>query len=377
MKKEVLMAGGIFLAAISLNITLSCSKKEKPEKIIVTEKQITTHDWYFLKADGFEKITSPLDAPLVIKKPYTESVRISSFGQLLSVSENDVQTQKSYALVNRSGLIEFDNDKPVLFSDALLFKNVTAEGLVFMNENPVFSVYKNDIFNESFSNAKKDADSVLIQFDRKSNAFFPIVSRETLSLTKTQEVNDYYWDGKYFYFCIKDSKLDKTEFNYIKWNSLALKDSSETEFRNLKSYADFKTAPERVKKLLSCLPKSFGFNIEVRTANGPSPRYFEKKSSEGISSLDAKLQLSDTFAACLFKDGTIYFAGALANKRILNNSNTIALRLPKLPEGFIYTDFAISKNTLYASWEEASFYETGRAGFLSVDLAKVLYFELK
>lgn len=373
MKKEVLLAGGIFLAAISLNITLSCTKKAAPAKIVITEKNITTHDWFYLKADGFEKVNSPLDAPLVLKKPYTESIRISSFGQLLSVSENDIQTQKAYALVNRSGLIEFDGEKPVLYKDALLFKNVTADGLVFMNENPVFSVYKNDIFNESFSNAKDD-DSVLIQFDRKANTFFPLVNRETLKLSETAEVNDYYWDGKYFYYCIKDSKADKTEFNYIKWNSISLKDSSKEEFRKLKSYSDFKFAPERVKKLLSCLPKSFGFNVEVRTANGPSPRYYERKSDE--ISLDCKLQLSDTFAACLFQDGTIYFGGALPKRHILNNSNAIALRLPKLPEGFIYTDFAISNDILYASWEEASFYETGRAGFLSVDLAKVLYFEL-
>lgn len=373
MKKEVLLAGGIFLAAISLNITLSCSKKEKPETINVTERQITTHDWYYLTADGFEKAESPLDAPLVLKKPYTESIRISNFGQLLSVSENDANIQMAYALVNHAGIIEFRNDKPVLTKDKLLFKNVTAEGLVFMNENPVFSVYKNILFNQTIP--KKD-EPVLIQFDRNTNAFFPLLTRETFGLSTTAAIIDYYWDGKNFYFCIKDSKEDKTEFSYIKWNAISLKDSSEEEFRKLKSFSDIKFAPERIKKLLSCLPNSFGYNIEVRTANGPSPRYYEKKSSEGLTALDAKLQLSDTFAACLFQDGTIYFAGALANKRILNNSNTIALRLPKLPEGFIYTDFAISNNILYASWEEASFYETGRAGFLSVDLAKVLYNEL-
>ncbi|MBQ0003312.1 MAG: hypothetical protein KBT21_07220 [Treponema sp.] len=375
MKKEILMACGIFLAAISLNITLSCSRKTETETVSISEKIITTHDWYYLKAGGFEKISSPTEAPLVIKKPYTESIRISCFGQLLSNSDSNENSQKAFALVNRTGLIEFDKEKPVLHTDALLFKNVTADGLVFMNENPVFSVYKNDFFNEYFSTEKK-GDSVLIQFDRKADTFFPLVTRETLSLSGTAEVNDYYWDGKYFYYCIKDSKKDKTDFNYIKWNSLSIKDSSEEEFRKLKSFSDYKNAPERVKKLLSCLPSSFNFSIEVRTASGPSPRWYEKKSADSSVILDAKLQLSDTFAACLFQDGTIYFAGALTNRYILNNANTLAIRLPKLPEGFIYTDFAISEDVLYASWEEASFYETGRAGFLGVDLAQVLYSEL-
>ena len=69
----------------------------------------------------------------------------------------------------------------------------------------------------------------------------------------------------------------------------------------------------------------------------------------------------------------MYFSGALYNKHILNNSRTIALRLPKLPENFVYSDFGISGSFLYVAWEEVSFYETGRAGFLSVDLEKVLY----
>ena len=54
----------------------------------------------------------------------------------------------------------------------------------------------------------------------------------------------------------------------------------------------------------------------------------------------------------------------------------VAIRLPKLPVGFVYSDFVISGSTLYVAWEESSFYETGRAGFLQVNLDRTLYSRL-
>ena len=75
----------------------------------------------------------------------------------------------------------------------------------------------------------------------------------------------------------------------------------------------------------------------------------------------------------LFEDGTLYLNGALYGNKILNNANTVALRLPKLPHGYRYSDFGISGTDLFASWEESDFYKTGRSGFIQVDLGKILY----
>ncbi|MBQ9626292.1 MAG: hypothetical protein IJR40_03860, partial [Treponema sp.] len=74
-----------------------------------------------------------------------------------------------------------------------------------------------------------------------------------------------------------------------------------------------------------------------------------------------------------FEDGTLYLNGALYANKILNKSKNLALRLPKMPEGYKYTDFGISGATLFAAWEQTDFYETGRAGFLQVDLKPILY----
>ena len=65
--------------------------------------------------------------------------------------------------------------------------------------------------------------------------------------------------------------------------------------------------------------------------------------------------------------------GALEGKHILRNGRPVVIRLPVLPENFVYSDFVITGTSLYAAWEETSFYKIGRSGFLYVDLENTLY----
>lgn len=404
-KKQIFI---LILTALALCFGFSsCKKKtEKKAEVSLSKKTVSTHTWFYLTHNGVEQISSPLDAPRVIFKPWTESLRIAGIGQTaLGDQKNEngsTEFPKAYALVNHFGILEFAGDKINACNDKILFSDITAQDIVFMNGNPVFSLYKNSFFNETIDNKAKEKMSVLVQFDEKSKAFFPIINTASLKLNGNAQVNDFYWDGKYWYYCIKETNQEKTDFSYIKWKAntsllsimpgdisidsetskdrntkISIDSSSEKEFRALKQPADFSKAPERVKKLLKCLPENLDFSVECKTAGGPSARYYSHIKNENAQALEGKLQLSDSWCACLFKDGTFYFAGSLFKRRIINDSETIALLLPKLPEGFIYTDFGISDGTLYASWEETSFYETGRAGLLSVDLGKILYREIK
>lgn len=399
MKINLINKTALFL--LSSFMLFSCAKKNGKVEI-PPETIVLSHAWYYINADGFNKIKSPKDAPLVMKKPYTEACRISGIGQTVSLSPN--QIAPIYAVVNHSGVIEFNGDQATLYTDKLMFKDFTADGIVFMNDNPVFSFYKDSFFNETLSSQLSshtdDQDiSVLVQFDVNAKTFFPILNTETLKLTSTSQVTDFHWDGNFWYYCIKDSKKDRTEFTYVQWNpstnllsilpddpkidtetnidkktKIELSKLTEDKFRKLKQPKNYTEAPDRVKKLLSHLAKDFAFSVNLKTAGGPSPRRFENKIGENPMA-EAVGQLSDSWTAVMFKDGTIYFAGAIPGKRIINNSKPIAIRLPKLPEGFIYTDFGITGNTLYAAWEEAAFYETGRSGFISVDLGQILYNE--
>ena len=79
----------------------------------------------------------------------------------------------------------------------------------------------------------------------------------------------------------------------------------------------------------------------------------------------------------MFQEGTLYLEGALDGRRILRGGKPVAIRLPKLPQGFRYTSFVISGTSLYAAWEETDFYKTSRSGFIQVNLDETLYKEIK
>ena len=364
------------------------------------ETLVLSHNWYYINADGFNKINSPKDAPLVMKKPYTEACRISGIGQTVSPSEN--RNAPVYAIVNHSGVIEFNNDEATLYSDKLMFKDFTADGIVFMNDNPVFSFYKDSFFNDTLKkpaihHIQRSDISVFIQFDVKAKTFFPILNTRNIKTEPTSQVTDYIRHWKYGITAFQRfPKADRTEFSYIQWNpntallsilpndpkidsetnidkktKVELSKSSEDKFRKLKQPRNYSEAPERVKKLLAHLAENFAFSVNLKTAGGPSPRRYENKIGDK-QILEAVGQLADTWTAVMFKDGTMYFSGAISERRIINNSKPIAIRLPKLPEGFIYTDFGITVITL-CIMEKLHFTKTGRKCFISVDLGKILY----
>ena len=121
--------------------------------------------------------------------------------------------------------------------------------------------------------------------------------------------------------------------------------------------------------------QSFDFALECKTAGGVSPRYFTT-TLDGDGLTHASTIISDGWICAVFSDGTTYFNGALEGRHIVNSGKNMAFRLPKLPEGYVYSSFCISGNKMAVSWEESDFYKTGRSGFLVVDLGKVLYGDL-
>lgn len=391
----LLTASAAFL--LSFN---SCSKKEQIQLEETTQvKQAVNHSWFYLSPSGISSAENFESIPAILAKPYTESVRIVCFGQ--SIKPVNGQTIPSaYALVNRLGLIEFNDLDYTLYQDKSIFDEQTAASIVFMSDVPLFALYKNSFFNKDFTeNKQKDKDykntPFLVQFDPNSKVFFPVITTGSMNLDSLDQINDFTWDGIYWYCSVKKSTANKTQFKYIKWESatnllsilpdqtsinpetkidantkIYLEDSSVDEFRFKRSIMDYNEAPARIRELLTCLPDSFEFEIEVRTAGGPSSRFYSKNlTAENL--MMAKAHLSDIWAACLFPDGTFYFKGALNERRSI--VKTTALRLPKLPEGVTYTDFGITGDHLYAAWQENSFVETGKAGFLSVNLGDVLY----
>ena len=390
-----------FLAAIiALNLVCvlfsGCKNKDKAkedQKIVEIGTQKTDHVWYYFNQDGFVQVDSPRNAPFAGSFPYTEAVRISSANNGATGLDGIV---KAYALANRLGVICFENDKISVAKDVNVFANRTAANLVFIDGTPLFSVYKSAFFNDTISSAayKNDTSAhlFLVQFDDTSKISYPVINSTNLTELSNAEVTDFYWNGKEWYCCIKSVSGDasgKTDFSYIKFTPAApitsispvsaedlitVKQSSVNEFREVMNVKPYAQAPERIRNMLQNFDKTIPFIIEVKSASGSSPRIYENEAPGSFETeLKAKAIISQSWSAALFEDGTLFIEGALPGKHILRSGKPVAIRLPKLDEGYVYSDFVISGTTLYAAWEETDFYKVSRSGFLSVDLDSTLY----
>lgn len=373
---------------------ISCAQKNAQEEIPSTieimnvEKNDSAFEWFCLTRDGFEKIERPQKTPAVIKKPWTEALRISYMAQAAERSPLDVDAKSApnvFALVNRLGVISFGAEETKIYKDDSIFANRSAEKIVFMNGTPVISVYKNSFFNEKIS-AHEQFRPFLVQLAQDSGVFFPILTYENLALDEKTQVNDFCWNGEQWFCSTKSSDESETKFEYVKFrpetalvsispeqNFIFIEESNEDEFRAQRRPHKFSYAPERVKELLEHLPANFNFYAECKIASGPTPREYLRGTVSNGAMRKTTVQISDTWIAALFEDGTMFLNGALYGQKILNGGKPIALRLPKLPDGYMYSDFGISGTQFFAAWEETEFFKTGRAGFIKVDLGNIVY----
>ena len=407
------------LFTLSIAITLTgCGKKSLPaDESFNNIPQISmqasngSHSWYYFTREGFRQISKVQNVPEVPFIPWTEAIRISSANCATSEGEN-----KAFAVINRLGIISFNGEDKQLSKDENIFTHRTAGNLIFLNETPIFSVFKSAFFNDTIKDNKYSSEGsqhlFLIQFDPESKISYPIINCNNLTKAKNSEVVDYYWDGINWTCCIKTISETKTEFNYINWKpvqslltlspvnanaNISQWESNQDEFRSKKEQLEYKYAPERIKKMLSGFSKRTNFSIDVKNSGGSSWRNYKNvavsgwapaggtASPEGGSAntagatsreLYATAILAQTWSAALFEDGTLFLEGALPGKHILRAGKPVAIRLPKLPDDFVYSDFVISGTILYAAWEETSFFKTGRSGFVEINLNKTLYSKL-
>ena len=319
-----------------------------------------------------------------------EVERITGFDFFPALPDKADGIPEGYAVVNRCGILVFKGDSVELCSDSALFSGKTAGNLVFFSDIPFFSVYRSTFFNDADGKKTQDFTPFLIQFTPDQRIFYPVVTVQNLGFDSRYEITDFIWDGTVWTCSAKASENEKTVFSYCTFqpkeplyaitpenagSSLLVAESSAVKFRGAQETLDFSNAPARIKELLGSLPETADFSLACYTAGGHSPRVFvsahNKKSS--ASQLLANALLSENWCGVLFEDGTFFLKGALFSRPVMNGGKPVALKLPKLLAGYVYSGFTVSGSSLYAAWEETSFFKTGRSGFICVDLDAVLY----
>lgn len=380
-KKFFVLSVGLFVSLLCI----SCEKKDPEQIIEITQNENvkkTHHKWFYFTNTGYEQIDKIQDVPQILFEPWTEAKRISSANSVSNIA---------FGIVNRLGVICFENEHFFLSKDENLFSNRTAGNIVFLNETPIFSLYKSSFFNDSISSQNidntKDNHLFLIQFDNEAKISYPLINCENICSEPNSEITDFVWDGLNWICSAKSISPTKTTFTYLSFaptvslitlspatanGNLSIQPSSVEQFREAKKQLDYSLAPERVKNILSSFSTAIPFRIEVKTCGGNSPKEYVNLPNEQHP-LKATAILAESWSAALFEDGTLFIEGALEGKHILRNGKPVAIRLPLLPENFVYSDFVITGTSLYAAWEETSFYKTGRSGFLYVDLENTLY----
>lgn len=405
-----------FLCFFSL-IFFGCSKKNSNDfpknnqnEFVDSAKRVKSHSWFWFDNEGIHNAEKISDVPKKQSLPWTEAIRISSAGSVLT-SDSSGEQNKGFCVVNRLGILMIDKNCDSGFElcrDSSLFENRTAGNLVFFNQTPLFSIYKSTFFNssanDSFYRQNKNLHYFLVQFDSKSKISYPLVNSTSIldsllnhdefDFSSSCEVTDFYWNGKNEWLCsLKLTDEVKNEFLYVKWspkipllslspsnakNEILCEEISQDEFRNSRKNISYEQAPERVKKLLSGFDKSLNFLLSLKTDGGSSPRIYKNqvdsnKNSTESTELSASGIISSTWSAVLFQDGTFFIEGALPDKHIVRGGKPVAIRLPKLPAGFVYGEFVIVDSKLYASWEETDFYKTSRSGFVEISFDETLF----
>lgn len=379
--KKILLVSAAFTILFG-----SCAKNREINSSHFGEfETVKSHTWYAFNETGFEKIDLPQNAKAVVERPWTESVRISSAGSVIPSKDGRPKgPYDAYALVNKRGLLAFANDRIDFYRDDSIFMNDTVDSMVFSGGMPVFYLFRSTFFNENLDarSSLHQSRPFLVEFNPSSKVFYPLVSYGNLKLGDEDQISGFFWNGNTWACASKKMSGAGVEFSFFDWQPLvALADlnpamGQETFLFNSISEDDYKkknmpklldAAPDELKKLLSSIPDEYAFYVSWRDFSGTSPiSYCQMGATAFMLNAHGGVSPDSGYSVAVFSDGTTYV------KRLGEDKVCCAFRLPLLPSGFTYGEEAVSGNTLYVAWEESSFFKTGRAGFIAVDLKAVI-----
>ena len=355
-----IILGSAFLAATFLIFFTSCTQKTQEAEaassplgdFVEISSVQKNHCWYYFTENSFAKTDLPQNTPEVHEKPWTESVRIASAGAVPANTKSD--SNEAYALVNRLGMLVFSGDSISICTDASIFSGVTADSMVFSEESPVFYLYRSSFFNidyeKSISAAVQHDRPFLVEYDPKAKMLYPLVSYSNLKLADDQQIAGYFWNGKTWTCSAKRSVDGRVEFTYFDWepnvaitelspaltstDSFTFRQSSEDLFCSLSQPKRFSSAPQELKNLVQSIPAEFSFSVIWKSSEGTSPIQYLQQGS-GSAPLNANASAGKKYTVAVFTDGTTYVKTA-------SSEEISAFRLPLLPAGYTYGDFAIS-----------------------------------
>ncbi len=397
MKMNLITIKTVLLCVAILAIFSSCSNSKTIEQQYTKLLQdcnsgrVTSHRWFYFTESGFKETDIPHNAPVVDFKPWTEAIRITS-------SNNCENT--SYFTVNKLGILEAPEtfglqkdgiaSKTILVKNSGVFSKSTVGDVFFLDDAILVSFFSNKLFsdNEVDSIVLSEDDVVIAQYNESKREIEPLITKKDLAKTNSIDFNDteireIFYKDSLLHILLKSSFTAQTDFSSI--NVLfgiplnddtseipvQVQNQSVALYRSITTPRDYNRLPQKMKDLLAPIPHDVFYNVEFLGNDNVSIQYQKGVYSE--KSINGYIQTFDYCSIALFEDGTFLFAGKLPSQKVLNNGESVGFTLPKLEDGFVYSNMSLSGSTLIVGWEEKAFYKTGRSGFLAIDMEEVLY----
>ena len=357
-----------------------------------------THRWFYFTDEGFKETDVPRNAPKRQKKPWTEAVRITSSALINGTG---------YFLVNKLGMLVCPSasglqkqgiaSKTQLVKDPDLFLSAAAGSLFCIDERPVFNLYTNSIFSAGNPQQKNDQnEAFLIEYSAENRNFIPLLNGGDFDRPRGAQLRELFFINDIWYALFKAAQTDRTEFYAYSFYTvepitafarapisaesgtsgfkpdIIVKNIGVQEFRDTVKPQPSSAMSAGLKDLLAPVPASVPWYLEVFSDGASASERFVRR-EHAPKARQAYASSGADFSAAVFEDGTVCFIGTLPMKHVVNEGRPVAFKLPRLPAGYTYSCALIAGSTLFVSWEETAFFETGRSGFLAVDLERILY----
>lgn len=405
------MKKALFVCCIWIYLFLSCSNKNGKDMFgeytrirnAVNNEHSATHRWFYFTEEGFKESTVPRTAPKVQKKPWTQARRITSAALIDGTG---------YFTVNKLGILvcpsasgsqsEGIASQTKLIKNIPLFSQAAAGSLFCIEQTPVLNLYTNDFFNTynaktHTANGKENGQTpFLIQYVPENRNFIPLLSANDFDWQKKAELRELFFNGTYWYALLKETQDKRTDFYAYRFSTVepvtafaSVRISAEVgtsgfkphiisesiDVDALRTAAKPRSANEMsdsLQELLSPISENVPWYLDYICENAQTVRHFVRRENEG----KARQAYANSSANCtvvVFEDGTVCFAGTLPMKHVVNEGKPVVFKLPRLPKSYSYGASFIAGSNLFTAWEETAFFETGKSGFLAVDLEQVLY----
>lgn len=326
----------------------------------------TVVSWYQLQAGAFTPAASAASALPVIRRPWTVQARVADMAFL---------GDTLYAAINGAGLatIGFDAAGAASFAyhaDALIFNHRTVSALVPRQGTIAVHLYYNVLLNDARPEELALAGIGLV-------TYLPATAEYSFLIPPFQQKN---MDWEAVGFAAESENSFDIEWKYT--------DAAQTRFAYTRYHADTK-AEETVERdtFLNALgvpsiagatvPKDLASFFESCRARItlPAPQtalQFSVRSRESPvrRNYRSRPQSDDAVGVPVFEEKDARYA-LLPAGDILSSAagaSVTTMALPRLPEGFRYTDVVKIGSIFVVPWEEISFTDVGRAGVLLLKL---------